>query len=337
MADLTTSYMGIKLKNPVIAGASELTSDMDKLKEIEDGGAGAVVTKSLFEEQIQLEKFKMEEQLEKSSYRYAEMITVLPEQEHAGPREHLYWVEKAKKSLSIPVIASLNAVTDETWIEYAGLLEETGVDGLELNFYATPDFFEPDSGSIEDDQLSVLRQIVEKVSIPVSVKLSFFYTNPLNFISRVDKKGAEGVVLFNRLFQPDIDVAGQKNTFPYNLSERKDNRLPLRFTGLLSGNIDADICSSTGIMEGEDVIKMILAGAGSVQTVSTLYKNGTNHTGSMLEDMESWMDEKGYGSLDDFRGKMNRKNSRDPWIYTRAQYVKLLMDPGDLIRDYPAT
>ncbi|MFO7890429.1 MAG: dihydroorotate dehydrogenase-like protein [bacterium] len=335
MIDISTQYMGIELKNPVIVGASSLTSDMETIKHIEKAGAGALVTKSLFEEQIQLERYKMDEDREKYSYRNAEMITVFPEQEHAGPKEHLYWVEKTKESLSIPVIASLNAVHKETWIEYAKLLEETGVDALELNFYASPKEFKKDAESIEKEQISIIKKIKAKVSIPVSVKLSFFYTNPLHFISHIDKINVDGLVLFNRFFQPDIDVYKQKHISPFLLSERSDNRLPLKFTGLLSENIKADICSSTGLIEGEDVVKMILAGAASVQVVSTLYKNGIDYISKILENLQFWMEQKGYTALNDFRGKMNKKNSTDPWVYMRSQYIKLLMNPKDLLDNYP--
>ena len=335
--DISTTYMGIKLKNPIIAGASNLTSDMKTIKEIEEAGAGALVTKSLFEEEIQLQRFKMDEDREKYSYRNAEMITIFPELEHAGPKEHLFWVRKTKETVSIPVIASLNAVHEETWVEYAQLLEETGVDGLELNFYAFPRKFESDPRSIEKEQISILKKIKAKVKIPVAVKLSFFYTNALHFISQIDKVKVDGLVLFNRLFQPDIDVYKEKNMLPFNLSERSDNRLPLRYTGLLSGNIKADICSSTGIIEAEDVAKMILAGAASVQVVSSLYKNGIEHISKMLTNLQFWMKQKGYTSLHDFRGKMNQKNSTDPWVYTRSQYVRLLMNPKEIIDNYPVS
>ena len=335
MIDLTTQYMGIKLKNPIIAGASKLTSNMETIKKLEASGVGAIVTASLFEEQIQLEKFKMDEDREKYSDRHAEMITVFPEVEHAGPKEHLHWVRKAKENLSIPVIASLNAVHEETWIEYARLLQETGVDGLELNFYASPRNFNRDAVSIEQEQISILERIKTNVKIPISVKLSPFYTNPLHFISRLDQAGVQGFVLFNRLFQPDIDAGKQENIFLFHFSERSDNRLPLRYAGLLSGNIQADICSSTGIFEGEDAAKMILAGATCVQTVSTLYKNGIEYITNMLENLKTWMEQKGYASLSEFRGKMNKKNSKDPWVYTRAQYVKLLMNPEEILGNVP--
>ncbi len=327
MASLNTTYMGIELKNPLIAGASSLTDRMETIKQIEDAGAGSLVCASLFEEQIQLERYRLEEELEKFDNTYAEMADVFPSLDHAGPQEHLTWVRKAKESVSIPVIASLNAVGRETWVEYAKLLEQTGVDGLELNFYATPSAFNVEGSEIEKEQLEILQEIQRAVKIPTSVKLSIYYSNPLNFIKRLDDVGVNGFVLFNRFFQPDINIAKEENIFPWNLSESNDNRLPLRFAGLLFGNVRGDICSSTGIMTGKDAVKMILAGATCVQFVSTLFKNRISHIGTMAEDIERWMDEKGYKDIDSFRGKMSKNKSSDPWVYTRAQYVKMLLKP----------
>lgn len=325
MADMTTQYMGIKLKNPIIVGASELTANMDKIKKIEDAGAAAIVIKSLFEEQIQLERMKLDEDLTKYDNINAEMVTLYPKMEHAGPAEHLMWVRKTKEAVKIPVIASLNAVTKETWIEYARQLADTGVDGLELNFYATPSDFKVSAADIEREQITILREIRKKISLPISVKLSPFYTNPLQFIASLDKEKVNAYVIFNRFFQPEIDVEKEKNRFPFNLSEQIDNRLPLRFVALLSGNVKADICASTGIFEGKDVVKMLLAGAGCVQVVSTLYRNRIEHLGKMLKDIQTWMDDKGYATINDYKGNLSRKNSGDPWAYKRAQYVSILM------------
>jgi dihydroorotate dehydrogenase (fumarate) len=327
MASMKTLYMGITLNNPLIAGASSLTNQLDTIKQLEEAGAGALILPSLFEEQIQLEKLRLEEELSKFDNLYAEMADVFPEVEHAGPQEHLIWVRKAKESVHIPVIASLNAVNRETWLEYAKLLEQTGVDGLELNFYATPSDFDRNGAEIENEQVEILAEVKKSVSVPVSVKLSINYTNPLNLIKKLDGTGVNGFVLFNRFFQPDINTEKEKNIFPWNLSDVKDNRLPLRYTGLLYGNIKGDICSSTGIMTGKDIVKMILAGATCVQCVSTLFKNKIAHVGTMKQDLEKWMDERGYKDLESFRGKMSKKNSEDPWVYTRSQYVKMLLKP----------
>jgi dihydroorotate dehydrogenase (fumarate) len=331
MAQLSTTYMGIQLKNPVIAGASAYTMRMDSIKKIDEAGAAALVISSLFEEQVQVERFKLEEDLEFFDNRYAEMANVFPEIKHAGPREHLMWVRKTKETVKIPVIASLNAVNRETWVEYAKLLQDTGIDGLELNFYWTPRENEKDGSDVEKEQLQVLREVKKGVKIPVSVKLSVFYSNPLNFIKKLDDEGADGFVLFNRLFEPDMDVKGEKYTSPFNFSTESDNRVPLRFSGLLFGNLKGDVCASSGIFQGKDVAKMILAGARCVQVVSTLFRNKIPHLAVMVRDLAAWMDEKGYRDLDSFRGRMSRKNTKDPWIYTRSQYVRLLANSSRIM------
>ena len=336
MVDLRTRYLGMELKNPVIVGACSLTADMKTLEQIEGAGAGAVVIKSLFEEQIQLERLQLENEMEKYSERHAEMITIFPDLTHQGPKEHLYWVKEAKKALNIPVIASLNAVSEATWLEYAKQLADTGADALEVNLYSSPKAAELTATAIEEAQIALIKKIHAAVAIPVAVKLSCFYTNPLHFIQQVDKTGVQAVVLFNRLFQPDIDVSKQKNIFPFLLSDKTDNRLPLRFAGLLFDRITADICSSTGIMDADDLVKMILAGANAVQIVSTLYKNGVGQVSGIINGLTGWMEEHGYQSLQGFRGTLSKKNSTDPWSYERAQYVRLLLHPEHMLDKYPA-
>ena len=334
MADLKTTYMGIDLENPVIAGASELTSNMDSIKKIEDAGAGALVVKSLFEEQIQLEVARFDEEQHKYDGFDAEIGNMYPEMEHSGPDEHLMWVRKAKEACSIPVIASLNAVNRDTWVEWAKKLEETGVDGLELNFFANPEFQEGDGASVEKDQIAVVKDVVAAVGVPVAIKMSLFYTTPLSVAKAFSSVGARGLVIFNKFFQPDIDPEKEKSTLPLNLSIAIDSRLPLRYSGLLFGETNASICASSGIMDGWDAAKMILAGADVVQVVSTLYRNKITQIGRIVNDLGKWMDGKGYASLEDFRGKMSRRNGPDPWAYKRAQYAKLLMkpDPLEIIR-----
>ena len=332
MTDLKTSYMGLELKNPIIAGASNLMLDMENIKRMEEAGAAAIVYKSLFEEQIELEALQLDEMMEEYSERNAEMVTVFPSFEHAGPLEYLTNIEKVKKSVSIPVIASLNALKKATWIEYSKKIEETGVDGIELNLFYIPRDPGKEGREVEDEQLETVRDVIESLSIPVSIKLSSFYSNPMNLIRKMDRLGPGGFVLFNRLFQPDIDAGREKQSFPFRLSSPGYHRLPLRFTGLLYDRIEADICSSSGIFNGEDVIKLILAGADCIQCVSTLYQNGIGHIARMLEDMSSWMEEKGYKKLDDFRGKLSMKQQKDPYAYERAQYVDLLMKGTEIIK-----
>jgi dihydroorotate dehydrogenase (fumarate) len=335
MADLSTTYMGVKLKNPLILGASNLVTKPDTIKQIEQAGIGAIVYRSLFEEQIQLESLQMDEELSEYENRNAEMTKLFPGLEHAGPKEHLYNVEKLKKNVSVPVFASLNAIYEPTWVEYAKELEKTGVDGLELNLYAVPGYFEITGQSIEDKQVQIVKAVKKAVKIPVSVKISLFYSNPLNFIKKVDEAGADAYVLFNRFFQPEIDIEKEEYYYPWELSNPKDHMLTLRAAGLLYGNLNGSICASRGIYDGSDVIKMILAGADVVQIVSTVYRNHPSVVSDILMDINRWMDEKGYKSLDDFRGKLSRKNMKDPFVYQRAQYVEILSKSDTIFKKYP--
>jgi dihydroorotate dehydrogenase (fumarate) len=234
--------------------------------------------------------------------------------------------------LSIPLIASLNAIYNETWLEYAKLLEDKGVDGLELNFYSVPRNPDVSGEDIIKDQIEILKKIKSSISIPVSVKLSPFYANPLNVISRMDKAGVDAFVLFNRIFQNEIDLDNEKFVVDFPLSEAFENKLPLRYAGLLYGQVNASIVSNTGIQQGTDAVKMILAGADAVQVVGTLYKNKVQHISKMLKDIEAWMEGKGYKSLKDYQGKLSNKEINDPFIYKRAQYVDLLLRSEELFK-----
>lgn len=329
MANLTTKHMGISLKNPIILGASNLVGNVDNLKKAEDAGIAAIVYRSLFEEQIQLEGYELENQLEAYDERHAEMINLFPNIEHAGPKEHLYNLRKAKESVSVPMIASINAIYKESWVDYAKQIEETGVDGLELNFFAIPRDMEKSGHDIIAQQLEWLKAVKSSVKIPVSVKLSPFYTNILKTVSDLDKAGADGVVLFNRLFEPDIDVEAEKHAAPWNLSTPSDHRLAIRYTGLLHGNIKGSIVANNGVYEGTDIVKMILAGADAVQSVSTFYHNGIKHIKAMLSELEEWMDRKGYKSIDDFKGNLSSNAINDPFVYKRAQYIDMILKSED--------
>jgi dihydroorotate dehydrogenase (fumarate) len=334
MADLKTNYMGLTLKNPIIAGATNLVSNPDNLKRMEDAGAAAIVYKSLFEEQIQLEGLELEEDLTEYSERHAEMIRIFPELEHAGPTEHLLNLRKAKEMVSIPVIASLNCVFNSTWIEYAKLIEQTGVDGLELNFYSVPQDFNVDGNTLVENQLAILEMVKNAVNIPVSVKLSSFYANPLNVIKQMEKAGASAFVLFNRFLQPDIDVNTLEHINYFNASSQEENRLPLRYAGLLYGNVQSTICTSSGIHTPEDVIKMLLAGADAVQVVSILYKNKIEYLNKLINGLDDWMNKRGYYSIQDFKGILSAKNTKNPFIYKRAQYIDILLKSSEVFKKY---
>jgi len=335
MADLKTTYLGLELKNPVIVGACNLVSDLDAVRNIEEAGAAAIVYKSLFEEQIQLERMQYEDGLEEYNERNAEMVSLFPRIQHAGPEEHLLNLRKVIGTVKIPVIASLNCVYDLTWTEYAKKLEDTGVAALELNMYSNPRNAERTDKEIVDQRVTIVEMVKQAVKIPVSVKLSPFYTNILRVVDLMDKAGADGFVLFNRIFQPDIDIEHEHLVFPWFLSNEGDYRLALRFAGMLHDEIKADICGSTGIFKGSEAVQLILAGADAVQVVSTLYRNGVGQITNILNDLEKWMDRKGYKTLEDFKGKLSKKNINDPFAYKRSQYVDILMKSHEILKKYP--
>jgi dihydroorotate dehydrogenase (fumarate) len=335
MTDLKSTYMGLSLKNPIIVGANPMVAKLDNLKKFEDAGAAAVVYKSLFEEQINLESIQLQSELTEYDERDAEMVHLHPHLEHAGPAEHLYNITKAKEALGIPLIASLNCIFQETWIDYAVELAQTGVDGLELNFFATPKDLQTDSVTIEDQRAAILKEIKKVVHIPVSVKLSPFYTNPLNMVGKLSEAGADAFVLFNRLFEPEIDIENQTHVAKLELSTVGDYKTSLRYIGMLYDNINASLCANSGIYEGADAIKLILAGADAVQVVSTIYKNKPVQITKMLNDISSWMEKNNYTSINEFRGKLARVNTKDPFVYKRAQYIDLILRSEDLLKGTP--
>jgi dihydroorotate dehydrogenase (fumarate) len=332
MKDLKTNYMGIELKNPIVIGASNLSGSIQHLKHLEEAGAGAIVYKSLFEEQIQLENFFEEEAMNEYNDRNAEMINIYPEMKDAGPVEFLSNLKKAKEALNIPLIASLNCVYKETWVDYAKQIEATGVDGLELNFYAAPREFGVTAQEIQEEQLQITAAVKAAINIPIAVKLSPYYTNTLRFAHLMDGTGIDAMVMFNRLFQPDIDIDNELMSFNFNKSGKGDYRLPLRYMGLLHNKVKANLVANSGILEGQDVVKMLLAGADAVQIVSTLYQNGLDYLKVILEDLEKWMDKKGYNSISEFRGKLSKENTNDRYAYKRAQYVDILMKSVELYK-----
>ncbi len=333
--DLSTHYGGIPLKNPIVIGASNIVTDVNNLIKLEDAGAAAIVFKSLFEEQIQLESFSMEQKLEAYKGWDAEHDSFFPVVKHAGPAEHLIQLREAKKAIRIPLIGSLNCVHDETWVLFAKEMESTGIDGLELNFYSHQNNYETESATIEASQIETLWKVKKAVKIPVFVKLSPFYTNTLRLIDKMDQAGLDGLVLFNRLFQPDIDIDKVEHFFPYNFSNENDNRLALRYAGLLYKKVNASVIANTGILTGKDVVKMLLAGADAVQVVSAIYKKGIHHISTMIEEIESWMRNHNYSDLQQFQGLLSKENLSDPFAYKRAQYVDILMKSEVFMEYHP--
>jgi dihydroorotate dehydrogenase (fumarate) len=336
MANLKTRFMGLELKSPIIVGASNLVTNPENLLKIEKAGAGAIVFKTLFEEQVLLENLELSERKSEYEERNAEMIKLFPDinTEASEIQDHLASLKKAKETVKIPVFASLNAVQPATWVEYAKKIESTGVDGIELNFYTVPEKYGQEYIDSELQHVKILKDVKAAVRIPVSVKLSPYYSNPLKLFSDLDNAGADGLVLFNRLFQPDIDIQAEEHNFPFSLSNREDNRLPLRFAGLLHGNTNASLCASSGIIGGSDVIKMLLAGADCVQVVSTLYLNQIEVIDTMLDEIDKWMTSKGYDDIDAFRGKLSKKNSKNKLPYHRAQYMDFMMTTTEIMKKY---
>jgi dihydroorotate dehydrogenase (fumarate) len=335
MKKLNISYMGIALDSPIVIGASNMVTKEETLRQLQENGAGAVVYKSLFEEQLHLENLEMSEITDEMDNRHAEMADMFPNIEHAGTREHILNFKEAREILDIPLIASINAVYKKSWPVFAREMENAGADGLELNFYAVPSNFSKSSTAIEDEQVEIVREIKRIVNIPVSIKLSPQYANILNLVKRMDEAGADAFILFNRLFEPSIDSEKEEHVVDIELSKSGTHNQAIRFAGLLYDNIKADIVSSGGIFTAEHVASMLLAGADAVQMVSAVYKHQPPQIAKVLKSLNQWMDKHGYNSLDDFRGKLSQKHIKDNRIYKRAQYVDLLLNEKDVFKKYP--
>lgn len=325
MADLSTTYMGIQMNSPVMVGACTFSRRIDNIKKAEEMGAGGLVIYSLFQEEIEMDAQELEDALMFGSERFAESITLFPQMEHSGPREHVMWVEKTRKAVQFPLVGSLNATSMGNWVEYAKQLENAGCNGLELNTYSIQTNPDKTAQDIENQTIEIIADVVTSVSIPVAVKLSPYYTSLANFARRVSEAGADGIVIFNRFYQPIIDPDKEALKISLDLSTPEDIRLPLRWMAILSSQLKTDMAASTGIHSGKDVARQILAGAKAVQTVSALYKNGLEHIQTMNRELQEWMSIHGYANIESFRGKLNQKNIDDPFAFERAQYIKLLL------------
>lgn len=329
MADLSTSFMGIKMKSPIMVGASTLSNKIDNIRMAEEAGAGGLVIHSLFQEQIEMESQEIEEELLISSDHFPESLTYFPQLEHAGPREHIMWVERARREVRFPLIGSINAVSMGKWVEYAGQLQEAGCDGLELNLYSVQTNPSRTAGEIEKQSLDIIAAVKRSVSIPVAVKLSPWYTSIANFIMRLSEVNVDGIVLFNRFYQPVIDPDTEKLAIRLDFSMPEEMRLPLRWIAIASGIVDTDLAASTGVHSGKDVAAQLLAGARVTQTVSAIYQNGIDHISTMNHELSKWMDAKGYADIDAFRGKLSSAKVTDPYAFERAQYIEMLMNAHD--------
>jgi len=325
MADLSTTYMDIPMVSPVVVAACSLSSHVENIQRVEAAGAGGLVVKSLFEEQIMAEAVKLQADLKVGANHFAESLSYFPPLEHAGPREHLMWVERSRKAVEMPLIGSINAFTPSGWVDFARQMQETGVDALELNVYAVQTDPDRDGRQVERELFDMVEHVLRQVSIPVAVKLAPFYSSMVNIAAELDRRGVKGLVLFNRFLQPDIDPDNEALRNAMDLSRPDEMRLPLRYIALLHGRISADLAASTGIHSGAAVVKQILAGAAIVQVASVLYAHDIEHIRTLNEGVDHWMDRKGYASLADFRGKLSQEDAPDPFAFERAQYVELLL------------
>ncbi len=325
MSDLSTTYMGIPLKSPIVVSACSISSKIDRVEMAERVGAGALVIRSLFEEQIQVEQQKFDDYLAMGGESYPEALSFFPAIEHGQADEHLMWVEKTRKAVKMPLIASLNAVSRGSWVNYARQLESTGVDGLELNVYIMGTNPDRPGAELEQELLDIVSSVKAEVKLPVAVKMSPYYASTLNLAVELDKRGVEALVLFNRFVRPTIDIETETLQSKMAYSSPEEMRLPLNRVARIYGHIKADMALNTGVHSGADVARAILVGATIVQVASALYIHGIPYLSTMLRELEAWMDEKGYESLDDFRGKLSQKNCDDPFAFERAQYVNLLL------------
>lgn len=325
MADLKTTYMGIPLANPLVVGACSLSRHVDTIKALEAAGAGGLVIKSLFEEQVQIEEDEFDRKLGANNDTDSEAQSFFPKLAHGGPKEHIFWVKETRKAVKMPLFASLNCVQGTTWVEYAKQLADTGVNGLELNFYSPALSPDVKSGDIEKKEADLVAQVRGAVKLPIAVKLHPYYTSLMNVVASFEKAGANAFILFNRLFEPDIDVDTLSKKASFRPSESHDSLVALRWIGLLSNRIKGNIVGSTGVTSGKDVARLLLAGANSVQAVSAIMKNQGAGIQKILSELDAWMNEHKFAKLDDFRGKLAGSKDSDAWTYDRGQYIKAIV------------
>ncbi len=324
--DLTTKYLGMTLKNPLVPSASPLTGDIASIKKMEDNGASAIVLHSLFEEQIRHETRELDHYLQFGTESFAEAVTYFPQSDdyNLGPEEYLNHIRMAKESVDIPVIASLNGITVGGWIEYSKKMEQAGADALELNVYYIPTNPRLSGVEVETLYLDILKAVKAAVKIPVAMKLSPFFSSLSHFARRLDELHADGLVLFNRFYQPDFDLERLEVTPNVILSTPQAMRLPLRWIAILYGKIKADLAATSGIHTHQDVIKMLMAGAHVTMMCSALLRNGVPHLATVLTGLQKWMEEYEYDSVEQMQGSMSQKNVGDPSSFERANYMKAL-------------
>lgn len=323
MASLITKYMGLDLKNPVIVGSSGLTNSTENIIKIEEHGAGAVVLKSLFEEQIRYEVSKALTSDEESLNYYPEAVDYISNySKNHKINSYLDLIRDSKKAVSIPIIASINCISSTEWVSFARKIQDAGADALELNVFILPS--DPNHGAEENEKVyfKLVETIMKQVTIPVSLKISYYFSGLAKFTRQLSWTGIKGLVLFNRFFSPDIDIDNFKVISSHVFSTPEELSISLHWVAMLSDILHCDISASTGVHDGKALIKQLLAGATTVQVTSVLYKEGFSKITKMLNELEAWMDKNNFSNIDDFRGRMSYKSAENPAAYERMQFMK---------------
>lgn len=322
MADLTTKYLGLTLRNPIIVGSSGLTNSAKKIKELEEHGAGAVVLKSIFEEEITNEYESILKESEILGYSEDKLDYLDYQIRQEKLDKYLKLISEAKKESFIPIIASINCKSSHEWIYFAKKFQEAGADALEINMFVLPTDFEKTENEIQKIYFDIIQKLLKEVSIPISLKISHYFTNLGAIIKKLSETGIAGLTLFNRFYSPDFDVDKLEVTAGNVLSSPEEITMSLRWIAMMSKKVNCDLAASTGVHSGKDAVKQILAGASAVQIVSTLYKNGTFQIHEIVQELKRWMKAKGFERIDDFKAKMSQDKSNNPEIYERVQFMK---------------
>jgi dihydroorotate dehydrogenase (fumarate) len=321
--DLSVNYLGLKIKSPIVVGSSGITNSLENLKKIEKSGAGAVVLKSIFEEEIQYEyKHLMQEESDTEGIALGYLDYYDYKIKEDNIKKYIELIKSAKSTLSIPVIASVNCKSSYEWTFFAKQLEEAGADAIEVNLFILPSDFNMSCEKVHNTYMDIIAKIKKETTIPVAIKLSYYFADLASFVKKVSESGVSGVVLFNRFFHPDFDIENFKIVPSNVLSRSSDLAISLRWMSILSGRVGCDLIASTGVHDGASVVKELLAGADVVQVVSSLYKHGIEYLEEMTDELKAWMERHSYTKIDDFKGKMNQINSPNPAEYERVQFMK---------------
>jgi len=324
--DLTTTYMGLNLKHPVVASASPLSASIDGIKRLEDGGVSAIVMFSLFEEQIRQEQAAFDHLTDAGTDSFAESLSYFPaiEEYHVGPNHYLELLRGASEATDVPIIASLNGVTNTGWIEYAKEMQEAGADGIELNVFYIPADIEVTGREVEQRYLDIIKSVKDAVSIPVAVKLSPFFSAMGDMAKQFVDAGADALVLFNRFYQPDFNLEKLEVMPDLELSSPSEIRLPLMWIAILHGRINASLGATRGVYTATEVVKYIMAGADAVMTTSALLRKGVGYAETLVSDLATWMERRDYESIAQMKGSMSQMKVADPSAFERANYIKVL-------------